>query len=165
MAKSDPTRATFLSAYFDGKFSIEEVGKLSDKQAEAVDRVIDKAIKLIKDASRVTGETSDGYHTFKELYRYRMLYNALAFRALVSEPGTMPHKSRFHSDGEPCFGGGWFIVVAYLDGKQISNHYEEKDWDMFDIEERIRADEWDGHTPKDVAERIESYLRRGNANH
>ena len=154
--KEDPIRAKLLSAYFDGKFSIEELGKLSDKQAEAVDRVIDKAIGLIK----VTEDTSDGYHTFKELYQYRMLYNALAFRALVSEPGTMPHKSRFHSDGEPCFGGGWFIVVAYLNGKQISNHYEEKDWDMFDVEERIRADEWDGHTPKDVAERIESYLRR-----
>mgnify|MGYP006136731503 CR=1 FL=1 len=110
------------------------------------------------------GEVSDGYHTFDELYRYRMLYNALAFNLLKSEPGAMPHKSRFHSDGEPCFGGGWFIVVAYLDGKQISNHYEEKDWDLFQIEERIRADEWDGHTPEDVAERMEAYLRRSNGN-
>lgn len=115
----------------------------------------------ITQAVKSVGEISDGYHTFNELYQYRMLYNALAFNALKYEPGAMPHKSRFHSDGEPCFGGGWFIVVAYVDGKQISNHYEEKDWDMFDIEERIRADEWDGHTPEDVAERIESYLKRG----
>jgi hypothetical protein len=106
-----------------------------------------------------SGVVSDGYHTFDELYRFRMLYNALAFRALVFEPSAMPHKSRFHSDGEPCFGGGWFIVVAYLHGKQISNHYEEADWDLFDIEERIRADKWDGHTPEDVAQRIEEYLR------
>lgn len=43
-------RAKLLTAYFDGKFSIEELGKLSDKQAAAVDRVIDKAIELIKAA-------------------------------------------------------------------------------------------------------------------
>lgn len=153
--KDDPIRARLLTAYFGGKFSIEELGKLSDKQAEAVDRVIDKAIELVK----VTEDTSDGYHTFKELYRYRMLYNALAFRALVSEPSAHPHKSRLHSDGTEPFGGGWFIVVAYLHGKQISNHYELADWDLFDIEERPMADEYDGHTPEDVSERIEAYLR------
>ena len=108
----------------------------------------------------VDENTSDGFHTFKELYRYRMLYNALAFNAIANMPGVMAHKSRFHGDGEPCFGGGWFIVVAYLDGKQISNHYEDKDWDLFNIEERNRADVWDGHTPEQAAARIESFLMR-----
>lgn len=106
-----------------------------------------------------TGEVSDGYHTFNELYRYRLLYNALAFRALMHEPSARCHKSKLHSDGEECFGGGWFIVVAYLKGKQISNHYELKDWDLFDIPEQERADEWDGHTPQEAAERLEAYLR------
>ncbi len=106
-----------------------------------------------------SGDVSDGYHTFDELYEYRMLYNALAFRALVHEPSAHPHKSKLHSDGEEPFGGGWFIVVAYLHGKQISNHYELADWDLFDIEERPKADEWDGHTPEDVADRIKAYLR------
>lgn len=107
-----------------------------------------------------TGDVSDGYHTFDELYRYRMLYNAAFFNMLKHQISDWSvHKSRFHSDGEPCFGGGWFIVIAYLDGKQISNHYEEKDWDLFDVEERIRADKWDGHTPEEAAERIERWLR------
>lgn len=88
-----------------------------------------------------------------------MLYNALAFRALMHEPNARCHKSKKHSDGEDCFGGGWFIVVAYLKGKQISNHYELKDWDLFDIPEQPLADFWDGHTPEDVAKRIEDYLR------
>lgn len=111
-----------------------------------------------------SGEISDGYHTFDELYRYRMLYNAAFFNMMkhdISDWGV--HKSRFHSDGEPCFGGGWFIVMAYIptkDGlKQISNHYEEEDWELFQIEERARADKWDGHTPEQVAERIESFLK------
>lgn len=107
----------------------------------------------------VTGETSDGYHTFNELYEFRMLYNAAFFNEL-SPALEGVHKSKRHSDGELCFGGGWFIVTAYLKGKQISNHYELKDWDLFDIPERERADEWDGHTPQDVAKRLRAALSK-----
>lgn len=107
----------------------------------------------------INGNTSDGYHTFNELYEFRLLYNAAFFNLLAHDAEAAVHKSRFHSDGEPCFGGGWFIVVAYLPGfGQISNHYEEKDWDLFKCDDRIRADEWDGHTPADVAERLRGYL-------
>ena len=109
----------------------------------------------------VTGETSDGFHTFNELYDYRMLYNA----ALFNEWGRHPdpqydvHKSWHHSDGEPCFGGGWFVVFAQLPTGQISNHYAAKDWDMFQIPERELGAVWDGHTPADVAERLRTHIR------
>lgn len=33
------------------------------------------------------------------------------------------HKSYRHADGELCFGGGWFIVMANLPTGQVSNHY------------------------------------------
>lgn len=33
------------------------------------------------------GEISDGYHTFNELYRYRMLYNAAFFNELAYKGG------------------------------------------------------------------------------
>lgn len=101
------------------------------------------------------GEISDGYHTFNELYRYRMLYNAAFFNLL---PKHMVHKSKRHHDGEECFGGGWFIVMANLPTGQISNHYELKDWDLFKIPEKEVADEWDGHTPQDAADRLHEYL-------
>jgi len=71
------------------------------------------------------------------------------------------HKSKRHSDGKECFGGGWFIVVAQLPDGQISNHYELKDWDLFHCEEREKAATWDGHTEKDVVERLNKYLKRG----
>ena len=102
------------------------------------------------------GEISDGYHTFNELYYYRMLYNAAFFNLL---PKHLVHKSRRHHDGEECFGGGWFIVMAQLPTGQISNHYELKDWDLFQVPEQDKADEWDGHTPKEAAERIFRYLQ------
>lgn len=46
------------------------------------------------------GEVSDGYHTFNELYRYRMLYNAAFFNLLAGSGQVEVCKSRRHSDGE-----------------------------------------------------------------
>lgn len=68
------------------------------------------------------GNVSDGYHTFNELYRYRMLYNAAFFNELA-KGDVKVCKSHKHYDGEECFGGGWFILMAELPTGQISNHY------------------------------------------
>ncbi len=107
----------------------------------------------------ITEDTSDGYHTFKELYEFRKLYNAALFNTWALDGIFNIHKSKKHFDGEDCFGGGWFIVMATLPTGQISNHYELKDWDLFKCEERERADEWDGHTAQDVAKRLLNYLK------
>lgn len=108
--------------------------------------------------NEINENTSDGYHTFKELYEYRLLYNACMFNELYRTHQEYDiHKSWKHSDGELAFGGGWFVVVAQLPTGQITNHYDMKDWYLFDIEERDTADKWDGHTPQDVAERLRVY--------
>lgn len=111
-----------------------------------------------KEGVKIDGETSDGYHTFNELYEFRKLYNAAFFNQVSSDHNFNVHKSKKHHDGEECFGGGWFIVMATLPTGQISNHYELKDWDLFDCEGRERAEEWDGHTAKDVAKRLTDLL-------
>lgn len=108
--------------------------------------------------------TSDGYHTFKELYESRKAYNVVLFNEWGATGKCYTHKSWRHNDGELCFGGGWFIVVAVLPQGQISNHYEAKDWDLFSIQEVEKAlFEFDGHTGADVVERLKLYtspLRR-----
>lgn len=106
--------------------------------------------------SEIDENTSDGYHTFKELYEYRLLYNAVLFNEWAEQGKYDVHKSERHGDGELAFGGGWFIVMATLPTGQISNHYEMKDWDLFKCEAREKADNWDGHSPKDVATRLRS---------
>lgn len=111
------------------------------------------------------GDVSDGYHTFNELYEFRMLYNAAFFNDLAYlydeyGVGPRPIKSKLHSDGEPCFGGGWFVVVVTLPTGQISNHYEMKDWHLFQIDEVDKAPEWDGHTSQDVSKRLRAYLEK-----
>jgi hypothetical protein len=117
---------------------------------------------------------SDGFHSFSELYQFRKMYNAALFNDWANQkvrnprwveednqPVMLPkydvHKSWKHSDGELCFGGGWFIVVAVLTTGQISNHYEAQDWDLFQIPIVERAKyEFDGHTPQDVLNRLKS---------
>ena len=104
------------------------------------------------------GNVSDGYHTFNELYRYRMLYNAALFNMMAKFNNYNIIKSKKHSDGEPCFGGGWFVVMATLPTGQISNHYEMKYWNLFNIKEADRAYAFDGHTPEMAADRLEKFI-------
>jgi hypothetical protein len=106
----------------------------------------------------INGNTSDGYHTFNELYEFRKAYNAALFNEWAAEGKCSVHKSWRHYDGEPCFGGGWFIVVAVLPQGQISNHYEAKDWSLFNVPETERAlFEFDGHSGFDVVTRLKDY--------
>jgi len=120
--------------------------------------VIETTQALIKretdKAKEITGETSDGYHTFNELYEYRLAYNAALFNEWALQGKYEVHKSKKHSDGDPCFDGTYFIVVAQLPTGQISNHYKLKYWDEFNLPERAKAAEYDGHTPKESLDRI-----------
>ena len=116
-------------------------------------------MKRIEKILNDIGEFSDGYHTFNELYDYRKAYNAAFFNELAKQGLYDVHKSRFHSDGEIPFGNdNWFIVMAELPTGQISNHYEMKDWNLFDIPEKEKANVYDGHSPQDVYERLVKYL-------
>ena len=99
----------------------------------------------------------DEYHSMRELYDYRMLYNAHAAHGWLAA-GIPVVKSWRHSDGEECFGGGWFIVTATLPTGQVSNHYEAEHWDLFRVPEVDLPPAYDGHTPADAADRLLSAL-------
>lgn len=90
---------------------------------------------------------SDGLHTMQELYDYRCAYNALLFNEWSAQGVNDTHKSWRHSDGELCFGGGWFIVVAETSFGQVSNHYPAEKWVLFHIPERALPNVWDGSDP------------------
>jgi hypothetical protein len=131
---------------------------------------IDDVQRFVNESGIDKSLISDGYHTFEELYEFRKAYNAALFNEWANPLGKHNsntgienfedcaydvHKSWRHHDGELCFGGGWFIVVAILPTGQISNHYEAKDWDLFKIPEVEKAKyEFDGHTPSDVIDRL-----------
>lgn len=103
---------------------------------------------------------NDGHHSFNELYYYRMLYNAAIFNEWSKQSLFDIHKSKRHNDGEKCFGGGWFIVVANLPTGQITNHYRSKYWKLFQIPEKeIPLFEYDGHTSEEASKRLLNFIK------
>jgi hypothetical protein len=123
---------------------------------EIPQEVLEKAKEIEQEQSKVTENTSDGYHTFKELYEFRKAYNVALFNEWAKQTYKYNvHKSWKHYEGDLCFGGGWFIVVAILPEGQISNHYKAEDWDLFNIPSTPKAlFPFDGHTGQDVIERL-----------
>lgn len=97
----------------------------------------------------ITGETSDGYHTFNELYHHR----AVLFSVIVKAFSERAWKARQHHDGTMY--EGMFIVGIDTPYGQASYHYDiEPYWNMFACRELERAPEWDGHTSAQAIERI-----------
>lgn len=141
---------------------IQEVlgGKVSVMCQRAHGFVVSRA-SLFPVEQLIEKTTSDGHHTFEELYRYRLLYNAALFNQWAIEDLYDVHKSMFHHDGTVPFGDRkWFIVVAELPTGQISNHYRVSDWDLFDIPMKDLPNVYDGHTPAMVAERLTKFLTK-----
>lgn len=111
---------------------------------------------------KIDGNTSDGYHTFNELYEFRMIYNAALFNEWASHNKYETNKSWKHHDGEWCFGNEkeWFIVTAKTPFGVISNHYPASDWDLFKVPEtEISIHEYDGHTARDVVRRLRNTIK------
>lgn len=125
-----------------------------------------REVALALELRELRANPHDGYHTMAELYDQRMLWNALAVYFLDSEEPGRVTKSWRHHDGEPCFGKTepgerWFIVTIHLpDGRfeQVTQHYPERDWDLFDCPELPVAPHWDGHTPEQGNARIRRFL-------
>ena len=69
----------------------------------------------------VTGDTSDGFHTFDELYHHR----AVLFSLIVACFPSASWKSKRHSDGTMY--DGMFIVGIETNWGQATYHYETVD--------------------------------------
>ena len=133
---------------FDGCLVWDESGR---RTADEVESIIDQLPSAQSEGYLKIPETgiddlSDGFHTFRQLYYQRMML----FATIVKQNKDKAWKSWKHEDGEPCFGGGWFIVGIDTPEGSYTYHYEEKDWELFDCVELPVAKHWDGHTEKDV---------------
>lgn len=119
-----------------------------DKATNRWDVIVNYLADLIE-PQPIDGNTSDGYHTFDELYHHR----AVLFSVIVENFATRAWKSKLHADGTMY--EGMFIVGIETPDGQATYHYDvEPYWDMFRCKEIDRAPEWDGHTPDQAIERI-----------
>lgn len=97
---------------------------------------------------------SDGYHSFNELYNHRASLTALLFNEWANRGVYNVCKSKRHINGEKCFNGDMFIVLATLPAGNISYHYKMEEWGKFQIPEIPKQNhEWD-YTPQDVENRL-----------
>lgn len=126
----------------------------SEDDCDDCDEMAQDAIAYIQQLEErvnkpVDGNTSDGYHTFNELYDHR----AKLFSVIVRNYTTRCWKSKLHHDGTMY--DGMFIVGIDTPNGQASYHYDvDPYWDMFKCRELERAPEWDGHTPQEAIDRI-----------
>ena len=102
----------------------------------------------IHDATQVSKynapqDTSDGYHTFEELYEHRMAL----FSVICNTYRDKAWKSKLHSDGSMY--DNYFIVGITTDEGDYTYHYHLDFWDRFQVKELEKAPEWDGHKPSD----------------
>jgi len=108
-----------------------------------------------------TGQISDGYHTFNELYEHR---HALCLALMKAMPEHWWFSKRHH-DGELCFGDGdWFIVGATLPGipcGEVTYHLPSRLWEHANTTGATRLEHgrlWDGHTSEDVTARLLAWV-------
>lgn len=107
--------------------------------------------RIYKKATTITGETSDGHHTFNELYHHR----AVLFSIVVNVFKERSWKSKKHHDGT-MFENMFIVGIETPDGT-VTYHYDiEPYWDMFNCKELDKAPKWDGHTSSDSIKRLES---------
>jgi hypothetical protein len=133
-------------------------------QADALAEIV--AVASERARGKITGETSDGYHTFNELYDHRItLFIALCTYVHVYSHHSLNElsghvwRSKLHSDGSAI--DGWFIMgIGTAPGEQITYHLPLSRWADTDWlgTERERAPEFDGHTGADVLVRLRRFF-------
>lgn len=136
------------AAYFRSSFDAM-YGTVACEKFRSWTDAIEQAIALLKAQEPITGETSDGYHTFNELYHHR----AVLFSVIVANYPDRAWKSKKHHDGTMY--DNMFIVGIDTPDGQATYHYDvDPYWDMFKCRVLDNAPEWDGHTPAQAIERI-----------
>lgn len=143
----------------DSEFLEQEISKLIKRPGDGEhycgwDDALKEVQDLIADMSTIaqppiTGDTSDGYHTFNELYHHR----AVLFSVICNTRPDIAWKSKRHHDGTMY--DGMFIVGIETPGGQATYHYDiEPYWGIFHVKELELAPKWDEHTPDEAIRRI-----------
>lgn len=101
---------------------------------------------VFKDAA--PSDTSDGYHTFDDLYDHRRALTAALAACLPS--WSIRTRQHHPSDETPMF-DGCFLVVIDLPGGQVRYHYGLDHWTEFDhVREVDHAPLYDETGPADT---------------
>lgn len=95
--------------------------------------------------------TSDGYHTFKELYDHRIAL----FIALIKANPEISYRANNNDDGN--WYEWWFVAGIHTPNGDISYHLpndKRTALDWYGISTTLNAPKRDWHTPADVVNRL-----------
>ena len=96
-----------------------------------------------------TGDVSDGYHTFNELYDHRCL---LWINLCLSHPDNCFKTNR---DDKGSVWPGWFILGMNTQHGMMTYHIPVQYWQLLDSIKEIESNkDYDGHTSDDVLDRL-----------
>lgn len=123
---------------------------------DKIKEINDLIKKYNKDGIISSKEISDGRHTFRELYKQRLIM----FCTICNCFPNLSWKSRKHFDEEndPMFNGDFIAGINTPEGI-ATYHIKLEYWDLFEIPEIDRAPKYDNYTPDDVMNRILSLSR------
>jgi hypothetical protein len=102
-----------------------------------------------------TGQVSDGYHTFNELYEHR----CSLFLALMNAIPEVAWISTLHDDGSNF--DDWFIAGMNLSSGTVTYHLPARMWSLAcktGAKILERAPKFDGHTSADVIKRLQTWV-------
>ncbi len=126
--------------------------------------VINQKIQNCKKEWMKTDDISDGYHTFWELYKHRIVLFIKLAELAYNDTDSMGipywHKairSKIHEDWLDVWNEWWmFLLCLHTPEWQISYHLDKEYWNKCDfaITEEQATIPWDGHTSDDVLERL-----------
>lgn len=130
-------------------------GDMVVKPGDWIVKGADGAFYLCKpEFAKATGQTSDGYHTFDELYAHRVGL----FAALMRCNPLSSWWSRKHHDGAGY--DGWVIAGIQTPDGSATYHLPESAIPLLPAgTERELGEEWDGYTAEDVLARLTSIHR------
>jgi hypothetical protein len=118
---------------------------------EITKNINETIVKVAESGSISTRDISDGYHTFGELYKHRIVL----FCVLCNQNPELARKSKkhFNEETDPMFKGSF---IAYINTPlgPASYHIKLEFWDDFVIPEIERAPEYDGHSPDENLKRL-----------
>lgn len=156
----EPTEGVLTDALKDaiatgtGMVSLSNDGYVShvpqgDIRTEPPATIEVKGFRMQLPAGTRTGEVSDGYHTFDDLYAHR----CRLFVALMRAYPNRSYWSRKHSDGSSF--EGWVLAAIRTRSGWVTYHLPESEVpNIVMVREEEFGQEWDGHTSDDVLERL-----------
>lgn len=99
----------------------------------------------IKEAESGLGsDIKDDFHTMSELYFNRLVL----FSVIVNSNKEISWKSKKHDNGTKI--DGFFIVGIETPMGQYTYHYQDKYWDLFNVQELEYGKKYDFHTKEDI---------------